>query len=49
MISVSLRGQLLEDGEHELLLAHGARVLDLELFGEGDEFGGGIWTSGLEV
>ena len=34
------RRQLLEDGEHELLLAHRARVLDLELLGEGDEFGG---------
>ena len=36
------RRQLLEDGEHELLLAHRARVLDLELLGEGDEFGGGF-------
>ena len=40
------RGQLLEDREHQLLLAHGAGVLDLELFGEGDEFGGGF---GLQV
>ena len=32
--------------EHQLLLAHGAGVLDLVLFGEGEEFGGGL---GLEV
>ena len=39
MISTSLRGQLLEDGEHQLLLAHGAGVLDLQLFGEGEQLG----------
>ena len=32
-------GELLENGEHELLLAHRARVLDLEVFGKGDELG----------
>ena len=46
MISTSLRGELLEDREHQLLLAHGAGVLDLVLFGEGEQFGGGF---GLEV
>ena len=30
-----LGGELLEDGEHQLLLAHGAGVFDLVLFGEG--------------
>ena len=38
--------ELLQDGEHQLLLAHGARVLDLDLLGEGDEFGRRL---GLEV
>ena len=37
------RRELLEDGEHQLLLAHGAGVLDLELFGEGDELGRRSW------
>ena len=41
-----LGGELLEDREHQLLLAQGRGVLDLELFGEGDELGGGF---GLEV
>ena len=31
------RRELLEDAEHQLLLAHGRGVLDLELFGKGDE------------
>ena len=31
--------QLLEDGEHQLLLAHGRGVLDLVLLGEREEFG----------
>ena len=30
-------GELFEDAEHQLLLAHGRGVLDLKLFGEGDE------------
>ena len=30
-------GQLLQDGEHQLLLAHGAGVLDLELLGEAQQ------------
>ena len=38
--------ELLEDREHQLLLAHGAGVFDLMFFGEGDEFGRGL---GLEV
>ena len=33
------RGELLEDAEHQLLLAHGRGVLDLKLFGEGDKLG----------
>ncbi len=31
------RRELLEDAEHQLLLAHGRSVLDLELLGEGDK------------
>ena len=38
--------ELLQDREHQLLLAHGAGVLDLVLFGEGEEFGRSL---GLEV
>ena len=34
-----LRGKLLEDREHQLLLAHDAGVLDLERFGERDQIG----------
>ena len=34
-----LRGQLLQDREHQLLLAHDAGVLDLERFGESDQLG----------
>ena len=37
-----LRGELLEDGEHQLLLAQGAGVLDLVLFREGEEIGRGF-------
>ena len=33
-------GELLEDGEHQLLLAQGGGVLDLVFLGEGDEFAG---------
>ncbi len=33
-------GAGLEDGEHHVLLAHGVRVFDVELFGESDEVGG---------
>ena len=32
-----LAGQLLQDREHQLLLAHDAGVLDLERFGKGDQ------------
>src|SRR5581483_2710456 len=38
-------GELLEDAEHQLLLAHGRGVLDFKLFGKGYEFG---WSLGLE-
>ena len=31
------RGELLEDTEHQLLLAHRAGILDLKFFGEGDQ------------
>ncbi len=31
------RGELLEDAEHQLLLAHGRGVLDLEFLGKGDQ------------
>ncbi len=41
-----LRRELLEDGEHQLLLAHGAGVFDLVLFGERQQLGRGF---GLEV
>ena len=41
-------GELLEDREHQLLLAHGAGVLDLLLFGEGQEFDGGFGFQVLE-
>ncbi len=42
------RRQLLEDGEHQLLLAHDRGVLDLVLFGEGKQFGGGFFLQVLE-
>jgi len=38
--------ELLQDREHQLLLAQRAGVFDLVLFGEGDEFGGCL---GLKV
>ena len=41
-----LGGQLLEDGEHQLLLAHGAGVLDPGLLGEAQQLRRGL---GLEV
>ena len=41
-----LGGELLEDREHQLLLAHGAGVLDLLLFGKGEQLGRSL---GLEV
>ena len=41
-----LGGELLEDREHQLLLAHGAGVLDLMLFGKRGQFGRSL---GLEV
>ncbi len=41
-----LGGELLEDREHQLLLAHGRGVLDLMLLGKSDQFG---WRFGLEV
>src|SRR4029077_11116792 len=38
--NVSLaRRELLEDAEHQLLLAHGRGVLDLQFFGKGDKLG----------
>ena len=37
------RGELLEDREHQLLFAERARVLDVELFGEGKELGRTSW------
>src|SRR5262249_61950604 len=40
------RSKLLENREHQLLLAHGRGVLDLVLFRKGKQFGGGF---GLEV
>ena len=36
------RRELLEDAEHQLLLAHGRGVLDLELLGKRDELGRGL-------
>jgi len=36
--------QLFEDAEHQLLLAHGAGVLDFELFGKRYELG---WRFGF--
>jgi hypothetical protein len=41
-----LGSELLQDGEHQFLLAHGRGVLDLDLLGEGREVGGRL---GLEV
>ena len=38
--------KLLEDAEHQLLLAHGRGILDLELFGKGDELSRSL---GLEL
>ena len=43
------RRELFENREHELLLAHGARVLDLKFLGECDELGRASWISGLEA
>src|SRR5262249_42652544 len=40
------RRELFEDAEHQLLLAHGAGVFDLEFLGERDEFARSL---GLEV
>ena len=40
--------QLLEDGEHQLLLAHDRGVLDLMLFGEGQQFGRRLFFEVLE-
>ncbi len=34
--------ELLQDREHQLLLAHGRGVLDLVLLGEGEKLGGGL-------
>ena len=42
------RRELLEDAEHQLLLAHGRGVLDLELLGEGDELSGSLGFELLE-
>ena len=39
-------GELLQDGEHQLLLAHGAGVLDFLFFSEGKQLGGSL---GLKV
>ncbi len=41
-----LGGELLEDREHQLLLAHGAGVLDAVFLSESDKLG---WSLGLEV
>src|SRR3974377_892582 len=43
-----LRRELLEDGEHQLLLTHGAGVLNLVLFSEANEFGRGFGLQVLE-
>src|SRR5262249_51866260 len=40
--------QLLEDGEHEFLLAHGGGVFHLVLFGKGKQFRGGFDLEVLE-
>ena len=42
------RGELLEDAEHQLLLAHGRGILDLELFREGDKLRRGFGFQFLE-
>ena len=46
MMSISRIANCLRMREHQLLLAHGGGVLDLELFGKGDELGRSF---GLEV
>ena len=42
-------GQLLENGEHHLLLAQGRCVLDVELLGVGQEVGGGLLFKFLKI
>jgi len=38
-MSIFLDRELLEDGEHQALLAHGAAIFDPLLFRECDQFG----------
>ena len=42
MMSIFLLRELLQDREHQLLLAHGAGVFDFLFFGEGEEFDRGF-------
>ena len=42
------RGELFEDAEHQLLLAHGRGVLDFELLGKRDELGRSLGLEFLE-
>ena len=46
---LALVGQLLEDGEHEVLLAQRRASLDAKLFSHFDEFGGGFLLEVLEM
>jgi hypothetical protein len=41
--------ELLEDGEHHVLAAQGGGVLDLQLFREGEQVGGGLVLEFLEI
>src|ERR1700719_1522185 len=43
------RRELLEDAKHQLLLTHGRSVLDLELFGKGDELSRRLGLELLEL
>ena len=42
-------GEFLQDREHHVLLAHGRCVLDLELFGEREQIGGGFGFQILQL
>ena len=41
-------GRGLEDCEHHVLLAHGVRVFDVELLGEGEQLGGRLLLQFLQ-
>ena len=42
-------GNFLEDGEHDVLPAHGRRAFDFQLFGHFDQFGSGFFLEFFEM